>query len=378
MSSDHLSRRTVLTAGAAVALTPVLGRTAVSAVAPSWQDVPVSLGADVASLDALALVNRHWGWAGGELAGTAYNLALARWNGRAWSRFPIPEPFGGGGVVMAAADRRHLWLMGYGTYYSAFWDGSAWHEAEIPRDPAFSFPVEVGPYSISAARDGTAWAVLVDVVNDRYAAVRWEDGAWARVPVPVPDRGVAQRVAVRSSRDVWISGWYRGESGSRMPFSLHWDGRSWTSVAVSPPGQPREGQTIKHLFPVSRSLAWAYRSWDAMPTRRTLLRWTGGDSWQEFPLPDDVPYTGGALADDGRGGVWIGGGDYGSSGYGHFRDGGWTVLRGPSRRPDERADVMSLARVPGTRTVMAVGQITYRDTGNPSGYAKRPFVERLH
>ncbi|WP_242908491.1 hypothetical protein [Actinomadura terrae] len=378
MSPNPLSRRTILTAGAAVAATPILGQTAASAAStPTWRDMPISLGADVASLNEVAVVNRRWGWAGGLLGGTAYNLALASWDGHAWSRFPIPEPFGGGGVVMAA-DRRHLWLMGYGTSYSAFWNGSTWRPAEIPTKPGFSFPIWVGPYSISAAPDGTAWAVLVDVVHDLSLVLHWENGAWARADVPVPETGIAQQVAVRSSRDVWISGWYRDERQTRLPYSLHWDGRSWKKVAVSPPDQPRESQSVKHILPVSRSLAWAYRNWDVMPSRRVLLRWTGGDSWQEFPLPDDVPQVGPALADDGRHGVWIGGGGYGSTAYAHFRNGVWTVMRGPARDPQARVDAMSLARVPGTRTIIAVGEILYSDAGSPTGYGKKPLTERLH
>ncbi|WP_242908492.1 hypothetical protein [Actinomadura terrae] len=177
---------------------------------------------------------------------------------------------------------------------------------------------------------------------------------------------------------MWIGGGALDGTGREYPLSIHWDGRSWTSVAVAPPDETRAAYRIRHILPISRSLAWAFAIAGPNGFPQTLLRWTGGSSWQEIPLPSGFSNANAPITDDGQGGVWLGGDNPGAASYAHFRNGVWTVVYGPSRDPQDGVSVRGLSRAPGTRTVLATGEIIHRDPGTPSGHGRKPFVERLH
>ncbi|TDD80274.1 twin-arginine translocation signal domain-containing protein [Actinomadura rubrisoli] len=378
MTRPPLSRRTVLAAGAvagaAASLPSVLRPGAAAASAPSWRDVPVSV--DVPRLGGLTLLGPNEGW-----VTTPQDkwgpLTLLRWNGRALSRFPLPDGFAGGTLLVAAASRRKLWVMTNALNGSGYWNGSAWRHVDVPVQLS-GFPVQLVPYSLSAGRDGTAWAVLADVVNDKCAVLRWEGDAWLRTEVPMPPGAVAQHVAVRSRRDIWVAGYSFDAGRHRIPFTVHWNGRAWQDVTVPPVPGSSAPQAIRSVRPVSAGFAWAFRSNETVGQNQTLLRWTGGGAWEEFRLPADfnLPYA--PLAEDGWDGVWIGAYGTGSSNYLHFKAGTWTVVPGPARAAADQPSIAGIARAPGTRTILATGSIRHPDPQSPDGYGYESLVERLH
>ncbi|WP_131735652.1 twin-arginine translocation signal domain-containing protein [Actinomadura roseirufa] len=389
MTTSPVSRRTVLTAtgatGVAASLSPLLSTPANAAPAPSsgWRDVTASLGADFAAVGTPVFLGPHEGWLPVTVPEHA-KFVMLRWNGRRWTPWALPEVIQSNGGALAVSSRRKIWyitLGGHNTSY--FYDGTEWRAAELPLTPPVAaekvaaIPVWFSPESLSAGRDGTAWVALADAYHDMTAVMHWDGSAWvvAKVPLPLP-YPIATRVAVRSHRDIWVAGHFH-PAGHDQPFTLHWDGHSWTDVVI-PPVEGGAVQVIRSVVPVSKNLAWAFRSNAAVGQHQTLLRWRGGKSWEEFLLPEAINFTGPALVEDGQGGVWLGDAGRGSTQYAHFRDGAWKLMKGPARADVELAFVTGLARVPGTRTIFATGSLTYRGAPTPDGYGSKPFVERLH
>jgi hypothetical protein len=92
------------------------------------------------------------------------------------------------------------------------------------------------------------------------------------------------------------------------------------------------------------------------PVPPILLHYAGG-KWSDVT----VPYNGfgGALAPDGRGGIWLAVDDQGPppehSGYLlHYADGKWSRVTAPAGR-DETDDPDVLAWIPGTRSLWGTG-----------------------
>ncbi|POM27670.1 hypothetical protein BTM25_20880 [Actinomadura rubteroloni] len=324
-----------------------------AADAGGWQDVPTPLTEVGAPFPVgVAAVGPRLAWAVGM---EASRPLLLRWDGAAWTREALPGtlPFGSLNVV-AAAGPRNAWVIGgphLDPLQSAYhWDGTAWRAVE--------FPVNFWASSLSAGRDGSAWATARNTSTNESQLVRYGDGRWTRVDVPLPEAdavgGPSWRpgsVAVLSAEDVWLGG--MNERDGRIPFVLHWDGRAWRDMRVprSPSG------FVSRVLAVSARSVWAYRT-DAMTeTERTLLHWNGR-AWTEITVPSGIE-TGGVMSDDGRGGVWLGVVDRSQTRttYAHYRAGTWTIERGPARSVYSAAS--ALARVPGTRTVLAVGMSEY-------------------
>ncbi|WP_131735651.1 hypothetical protein [Actinomadura roseirufa] len=368
MTTSPVSRRTVLAAGAATgvaaSLPPILSVPANAAPTPStqWRDVTASLGPDIAAVGTPVFLGPHEGWLPVTVAEHA-NRGILRWNGRRWTPWVLPEVVRANGGALAVSSHRKIWYVTlYGERSSYFYDGAEWRAADLPLTPpgvagqAAAFPVWLTPHSLSAGRDGTAWVALADVINDKTAVMHWNGTAWVPAEIPLPSPSpVATRVAVRSRRDIWVAGYFRpAPSHSQQPFTLHWDGHSWTDVVI-PPVEGGAVQVIRSVVPVSKDFVWAYRSNSHVGQNQTLLRWTGGKAWEEFLVPKDVNFPSPALGEDGRGGVWLGGWGRDSTQYVHFRDGGWNLVQGPARTGVEEVNVSGLVRVPGTRTILATG-----------------------
>ncbi|WP_131735650.1 hypothetical protein [Actinomadura roseirufa] len=386
MTTSLPSRRTVLVTGAATgvaaSLPPLLSVPANAAPAPSspWRDVTASLGPDVTGIGKPFFLGPHEGWALGAIKGRP-NRVLLRFNGRRWIPEVLPE-FVQLWTTPEVSSRRHMWALGLGGGY--VYDGEEWRRTAFPETPPAdarglaNIPVALNPESLSAGRDGTAWVALADTNNDKTLVLHWDGTAWVSTKVPLPNQwSVVTRLAVRSRRDIWVAG--RTSSGGSRPFTLHWDGHSWTDVAI-PPVEGNSAQVIRSVVSVSKNLAWAFRSNAAVGQHQTLLRWTGGPSWEDFRLPpsDTINIPDPPLADDGRGGAWVGAYGPSASTYLHFLDGTWTLVQGPARVGAEKVSVSGLTRIPGTRTVLAVGSSSYQDASAPSGHSYKSFLERLH
>jgi hypothetical protein len=126
-----------------------------------------------------------------------YSHALAaHWNGRRWQLTPVPDPPGdnnsaalmdvsaaGGDDVWALGEAQRLdlhdkWLSSTGPVgYFVHWNGQSWQAASGVTPPIYEgFP------AVTAARDGSAWAIGYCYLDD--FSVRWTGAAWVTAPHP--------------------------------------------------------------------------------------------------------------------------------------------------------------------------------------------------
>lgn len=192
--------------------------------------------ATVSSTDAWAVGQRR------EDDGNAH-VMIEHWDGQRWQSVRAPKisdpdfVFTTGIAAVAADD---VWAVGtFGFHQTAFtvhWDGSRWSNIEIQPLGFFA-----ALYAVTAVSADDVWAVgtFAEPVKGRVWPLveHWDGLAWSWVDVP-PDgwqgRDSYQLLAVSwiSKRDIWAVGTTeRRQRGKRSStFTLHWDGRAWTTV----------------------------------------------------------------------------------------------------------------------------------------------------
>lgn len=143
------------------------------------------------------------------------------------------------------------------------------------------------------------------------------------VPGPaVPDMSLHD-VDARAGDDIWAVGW-RGDFGVEFS-ALHYDGTSWSQVAMPAPGVNGE-RYLNAVAAVAPDDAWAVGSYHPAPLegQAILLHWQG-EGWTQVPLPNGTSsrsLTGvdGTASDD----VWAVGGD-----ILHWDGNAWSVFSDP-------------------------------------------------
>ncbi|WP_433888039.1 hypothetical protein [Streptomyces sp. CA-111067] len=218
----------------------------------AWREValPAEPADRSAYPSALAGVRRDDVWAVGTTAqdriGTPKPLAY-HWNGRAWSSVATPEPGGDALLLDAAADGR-----------------------------------------------GTVWAV--GTVYDAQGAgrpltERWDGRSWRIVPAPhTAGRGESlESVAVLAPDDVWAVGVSSTPDGTPRPLALHWNGRTWSAVAV--PDVPVD---LHAVTAYGRHVLIALGERQGAATPAYTMRWDGG-RWLPEPAATDPAGAGASL-----------------------------------------------------------------------------------
>ncbi|MGI5329872.1 hypothetical protein [Actinomadura nitritigenes] len=273
----------------------------------------------------------------------------------AWTVRKAPFTLGTSGLTaVAAAGPTAIWAGGY-----------QWQSSYVP-----PFCGELGPCSprfyqnpVLQSGDGASWS-------------------WIGTPGMTGSGQITALDAV-SATDVWAAGPHDRSDGGNCgtPYLAHLSGGAWNEVSAPP-------LTCFFALDAEGAGAWAagyadlahggsavYRwsgAWTAQDTGAMDVRairqrtpgdvWTVGDggahhwdgsAWQSPPAPDGVWFTG-PIADDGAGGVWAAGARRNSpegSVLLHYADGAWRT------EFETTAVVKGLTRVPGTRTLWAVGAL---------------------
>ncbi|WP_329128975.1 hypothetical protein OG552_01885 [Streptomyces sp. NBC_01476] len=152
--------------------------------------------------------------------------------------------------------------------------GPAWHTVQAGKLSSSAFLFEVATAGADAA-----WAVGNQTVGGVTSGVilHWDGTAWRRQPTPgVPATGVWHAVTAASAHDVWAYGW----SQTRETLA-HYDGRSWTAVAL--PELPPE-----QIYGFAKIAAVPGRLWVVNDT--SIATYSGG-TWQRTALGSGVFIT---------------------------------------------------------------------------------------
>ena len=135
--------------------------------------------------------------------------------------------------------------------------------------------------AVSASSATDAWAVG-ETRTRKPLALHWNGTTWAQVPTPTP-RGFASflsGVTEISPTDVWAVGSANMRSGSAA-LVLHWNGTSWAQV-------PTPSAGIAGLSGVSAASAddvWAVGSGGTTSRETTLVLHWDGSKWTRVPSP---------------------------------------------------------------------------------------------
>jgi len=182
-------------------------------------------------------------------------------------------------TAAAAASAQDAWIVGSVAWH---WNGTAWRNVPLP-----VLRKEVDLYSVAAVADGEAWVVGSHGEQSDYDAPfplleHWDGARW-RV-VHLPHIGLSSLLAVSASGpdDAWILGEsFRRDRKGRFPSSgvhpllLHWDGSTWSRVAL-PWARPGlvEGAKVVATAP---SDVWIVAG-------AQIEHWDGA-TWQSVPAP---------------------------------------------------------------------------------------------
>ncbi|MFC6886516.1 MULTISPECIES: hypothetical protein [Actinomadura] len=374
----HVTRRHAIATAAGAALLVAAPTSAAAAPAPGrgrprreWRDVPIPAGG-VPYLTSVAAPTRRSAIAVGQYyqQGTAVTNVL-HLDGGTWRFEPVSRAVGWApNLEVAAATPNAAWIVGMGSYAwdagSLYWDGATWTYAAFPYE-------RMPPYNPYVAAEpgpgGTGWAITTGgtVFPENNMLLRFENGAWVPKQVPFPTKTVPAAVEVRSPRDVWVGGTdYTAGGQEGTGYTLHWNGRKWRRYDLP----DSLGTRVMRILALSRRNVWAYTSMERTP--QFLWHFDGSEWTNVTQVPrtgeSAYPYSGG-IASDGRGIVLAGMPDanLGRSNYLRWDGSSWTTTLGPPREAGDWISVNDVARVPGTRTLLAVG-------ANPA--KKTPFVER--
>jgi hypothetical protein len=253
----------------------------------AWSQFPVTLGflqdvVDISPSDA---------WA---VAGAGYPVYLQHWDGARWSLVKAPSPGFAYVNGIDAVSSDDMWTAGYHTGEGGIhplvqhWDGVRWVVVPAPDGSPFGTN---GFYDVSAISPDDVWAVgyqdVTGGANFQPLIEHWDGTSWNVVPAAPPPSGTNNQlygVAAASSTDVWAVGLYGTSEPGAQPLIEHWDGSTWTVVDLpSLPG-------VDELFAataITSSDVWAvgvsYPS-HGSESRPFTMHWDGS-TWTAYRAP---------------------------------------------------------------------------------------------
>jgi hypothetical protein len=165
---------------------------------------------------------------------------VEHWNGTKWS-IVAPPPGSTGATLESVTSVPHtqeIWVSGEQTWPTAWhWDGSIWWTGMVVPAPDARSAV-LG--SISAAASNDVWAAGTDQ-NPSHGPFgfvdHWNGSTWTRIAVRAAEQfSVFSAIDARTSSDVWVVG---GESLTPYAFNHvlaeHWNGVRWHQESIPDP-----------------------------------------------------------------------------------------------------------------------------------------------
>src|SRR5579884_469771 len=121
----------------------------------------------------------------------------------------------------------------------------------------------------------------------------FDGSSWTRVAVP--GGGQLSAVTALSPKDVWTFGSFT----SRSPFAEHWDGNSWTRMRLPVPAGA-ENVALQNASADASDDLWLVGYWEGItgPPLRSLVQHWNGKTWTRVASPDPAsPGSRGAKVD---------------------------------------------------------------------------------
>lgn len=201
------------------------------------------------------------GWAVGE------GGVILHWDGEAWSvaRDYHPPLLGSGNFLIWNAvgfsSPNDGWVVGYESSEGGCaghvmrWNGIAWEEPlgeAFPYLPYYTSPPFILDVLVFSPQD--AWAVG-EARNSGGLTLYWDGIRWQEIPNPTYSvkfgRHWLLSISGLSRDDLWIGGWYEGDTLRRQDgIVLHWDGAAWTVMRIG------EAGWVNTILMISENNGW--------------------------------------------------------------------------------------------------------------------------
>jgi hypothetical protein len=264
------------------------------------------------------------------------------------------------GGFLAASSAKDAWLFaGAGKHHALRWNGRRWALTAIP-----SWVVRSGGRSgiVSAITadfsQSDLWVFSAGNEKTPFAA-RYHDGRWSKAFLPA----FPGQISPVGPDDIWATGYRLSNSSSVL---MHWNGRSWRTLAIPVPTNvpPHATEYVSNPVAVGPANIWLQRNiLVGSQGARTLylLHWDG-KRWARarFRFPTSfVDY----IAQDGHGGIWVvstGPAPHYQWYFDHLNGGHWSRQRPPATATTTFQQVTALTWIPGTRSLWATGGLLPR------------------
>jgi hypothetical protein len=178
-------------------------------------------------------------WAIGDTDPVGFGAAVViHWNGKHWSRVPVPLPKVYALQALSAAGRS-IWVLAYDQHGTVTLRRTAHRWQVIRASPSRGYDI-----AIVSPRDGWIVGDAYDTHGVDHSFVRrWNGRKWTTVRVPSTVRGhlsehegeILWSVAAAKANDVWAVG-YADSSGFTGFYDLRWNGARWR-LARNPGGK---------------------------------------------------------------------------------------------------------------------------------------------
>jgi hypothetical protein len=338
-----------------------------AASTPGWRITQLLANTVIGGISA---VGARDAWIAGDACANSQcdkaSVVVRHWDGTAWRVVTAPKAVTGitteqGVGAVAASSATNAWVFdGRGAesvdYTTALhWTGQGW-AAPVRLNAAIQAAV--------APSASEAWAFgLPETTSQVGYVAHYTNGTWTHGSFPVS----VTAVSALSPKDVWAGG--ATSSGFAV---AHWNGSKWRQLPL-PICAGGTGTTFADFTGVTElgpRNVWAVLTVIGAGgmTPGTFLEHWDGSRWKDvhFPYAAGASATTGSAA-DGHGGIWLTiadnlGGARSSFWFAHYSNGHWT--RTPEPRHSGQQPLLDyLARIPGTRSLWATGDLTTSDSG---------------
>lgn len=164
--------------------------------------------------------------------------------------------------------------------FAMHWDGSAWTNVTVPRPGKSSSLSAIRAFAPDDIWAAGHWLRRGEELRAEPLLVHFDGATWTRVAVDTPFRtNVLYGLDGSSTTDIWAVG-YRG--GGRA-LVLHWDGTEWSRAPLD--SSAGDGVVYGVSAP-SATDVWI-AGWNVVdPAKVPLVAHWDGTEWQESPVPD--------------------------------------------------------------------------------------------
>jgi hypothetical protein len=327
---------------------------AAAAAAPHWQIVYRTHSATFGELDSVTAPTKNDAWAAGV---TGASPVILNWNGKSWKSVKVPgtagfEPGQFGAVQATSAS--DVWITGNVAHSAVgqahVWNGKTWRTIDLPTS-GFEYSAVVSASDVwgsAISSEGCYNGTAISTCLYHWSGAKWTE---TRLADDVTDMTAAGHHA-----------WLLGLTDLRNPGSSNPSGIPVIYEATNGklrkvPAPAARIQSYDSMAAAPGGQLWIEASLATAKAPATLFHWTG-KRWTEATISELAggyqAVVSGAMAYDGKDGVWIGG-------LLHWTGSKW-VNTFASVPWEGSFGLNAAAPIPGSSSIWTVGDISRTNT----------------